>query len=93
MSPDNEKEIMDRVRRIETRLVDGFRAQGVNLWEIALKSKPEAKDTPPIGKHVEVYSLDVPVGRIQTAIRQAWPSHAEPVPVYFGGRMISAVMP
>lgn len=93
MSPDNEKEVMDRLRRIESRMVAGFQAMNVDLLEIVRQSQPELHDTPPQGKRVTVYTLDVPIARIRKAVRETWPGHAQPVPIYFEGTMVSAVVP
>lgn len=93
MSPDNEKEVMDRLRRIESRMVAGFQAMNVDLLEIVRQSQPELRDTPTHGKHVEVRTLDIPIARIRKAVREAWPGLNAPVPVYFEGNMVSAVMP
>lgn len=93
MHPDNEKELMQRVRRLESRLVTLAQALNVDLVSMAEQVQPETRFTELHGRHVELRSLDVPIARIRKAVREAWPGHNAAVPVYFEGAMVSAVMP
>lgn len=93
MHPDNEKEIMDRLRRVESRIVTLAQALNVDLVAMAKQVQPELHVSATHGHYVEVRTLDIPIARIMKEVRKAWPGHAQPVPVYFEGNMVSAVMP
>lgn len=93
MHPDSEKELLDRVRRLESRLITLAQALNVDLLALARQAQPDLRETELHGRHVEVRTLDMPIARIRKAIREAWPGHSDPVPVYFEGNMVSAVLP
>lgn len=87
------RELLDRTRRIEARLVTFAQAMNVDLMGLVKQVQPETNWTEQLGHHVTVRSLDIPIARIRKAVREAWPGHSTPVPVYFDGAMVSAVMP
>ena len=87
------KELLDRTRRIESRLVTLAQAQGVDLLALAQQVQPVTQWAEGRGYHVVVRTLDMPIARIRKAVREAWPAHKDPVPVYFEDAMVSAVLP
>ncbi len=86
----NLKEILDRVTRLESRLVQLGDFVGANLrskQRIEIEP-PTAPSTPPT---VHIDALDVSVSRIRTELRQR-ADYTGPADVYYQGRPIMRLL-
>lgn len=80
------RELLDRTRRLESRLVQFGDFVGANL---RTKQRIEVAG-PPAAPHVLIDALDVSVSRIVTELRQHNVRHGE-VPVYLNGELVFAI--